>query len=136
LSHRRSFPVSGRSQAAPIRDVNARPRAAAQRSVELPIGAIRETNATMESFVYVIGCADERRYLTYVGWTLDVERRLAQHNAGTGARSTRRRQWGVVHVERFATREDAMSREWHLKRDRRFRKSLTPRADAASHITS
>jgi putative endonuclease len=102
----------------------------AARSIELPHAAIHETNAAMESFVYVIGCAGERRYLTYVGWTLDVERRLAQHNAGTGARSTRGRQWVLLHVERFATREEAMSREWHLKRDRRFRKSLTMTADA------
>ena len=79
----------------------------------------------MESFVYVIGCAGADRYLTYVGWTLDVERRLAQHNAGTGARSTRGRQWVLLHVERFPTRAAAMSREWHLKRDRKFRKSLT-----------
>jgi putative endonuclease len=109
--------------------VNARPRVAAERWIELPHAAIRETNAAMESFVYVIGCADGRRYLTYVGWTLDVERRLAQHNAGTGARSTRGRQWVLLHVERFATREEAMSREWYLKRDRRFRKSLTMPAD-------
>lgn len=82
-------------------------RATARRSArpgELPAGAIHETYAAMESFVYVIGCADERRYLTYVGWTLDVARRLAQHNAGTGARSTRGRQWVLLHVERFATR--------------------------------
>lgn len=85
----------------------------------------------MDSFVYVIGCAGARRTLTYVGWTLDVERRLAQHNAGTGARSTRGRQWLLLHVERFATREEAMSREWHLKRDREFRKSLRDRAEAA-----
>jgi putative endonuclease len=84
----------------------------------------------MESFVYVLGCAGESRCLTYVGWTLDVERRLAQHNAGTGARSTRGRRWVLLHVERFATREEAMSREWHLKRDRKFRKSLA-RAFAA-----
>lgn len=102
--------------------------------IELPARAIHDTNAAMESFVYVIGCADAQRYLTYVGWTLDVERRLAQHNAGTGARSTRGRRWVLLHVERFATREEAMSREWHLKRDRRFRKSLTP--DAKAGITS
>jgi hypothetical protein len=30
-------------------------------------------------------------YRTYVGWTTDLDRRLAQHNAGTGARSTRGR---------------------------------------------
>lgn len=85
----------------------------------------------MESFVYVLGCASGSRYLTYVGWTLDVDRRLARHNAGTGARSTRGRQWVLLHVERFATREEAMSREWHLKRDRKFRKSLVADALAA-----
>jgi putative endonuclease len=98
----------------------------------LPANAIRETNAAMESFVYVIGCADERRYLTYVGWTLDVERRLAQHNAGTGARSTRGRTWTLLHVETFATRNEAMSREWHLKRDRAFRKRLAQGAAASA----
>lgn len=61
---------------------------------------------------------------TYVGWTLDLKRRLAQHNAGTGARSTRGRQWCLLYSESFATRNEAMSREWHLKRDRAFRKEL------------
>lgn len=82
----------------------------------------------MECFVYVLGSASNARYLTYVGWTLDVDRRLAQHNAGTGARSTRGRQWVLLHVERYATRQEAMSREWHLKRDRQFRKSLVQSA--------
>lgn len=76
-------------------------------------------------FVYVLGCVHKGRTTTYVGWTNDVERRLAQHNSGTGARSTRGRTWALLHVETFATRNEAMSREWHLKRDRAFRKRLT-----------
>lgn len=76
------------------------------------------------SFVYVLGCRHNGRTTTYVGWTNDVARRLAQHNAGTGARSTRGRLWVLLHVETFATRNEAMSREWHLKRDRAFRKRL------------
>ena len=82
----------------------------------------------MEGFVYVLGCASERRYLTYVGWTTDVARRLAQHNSGKGARTTRGRSWVLLHSEGFATRTEAMRREWHLKRDRKFRKSLADRA--------
>jgi putative endonuclease len=74
--------------------------------------------------VYVLGSGDGRRYLTYVGWTNDLARRLAQHNSGKGARSTRGRAWVVLHVESFATRQEAMSREWHLKRDRGFRRRL------------
>jgi putative endonuclease len=78
----------------------------------------------MSSFVYVLGCATPGRCLTYVGWTTDVARRLARHNAGTGARTTRGRAWVLLHTEEFETRQEAMSREWHLKRDRKFRKTL------------
>ncbi len=74
--------------------------------------------------VYLLGTPDRNGTRTYVGWTLDLERRLKQHNGGKGARSTRGRTWTVLHVERFATRQEAMSREWHLKRDRPFRKLL------------
>jgi putative endonuclease len=78
----------------------------------------------MEYFVYVLIATDARGYLTYVGWTIDPERRLAAHNAGTGARSTRGRQWALLYVEQLPSRREAMSREWHLKRDRAFRKKL------------
>ncbi|RTL48933.1 MAG: GIY-YIG nuclease family protein [Bradyrhizobiaceae bacterium] len=76
-------------------------------------------------FVYVLGSSHKGRVITYVGWTLDLARRLAQHNSGTGARATRGRAWVLLHSERFTTRNEAMSREWHLKRDRAFRKQLT-----------
>jgi putative endonuclease len=75
-------------------------------------------------FVYILGTSTPRGPISYVGWTLDLERRLAQHNAGKGARTTRGRVWSLLHSESFETREDAMSREWHLKRDRKFRKEL------------
>ena len=78
----------------------------------------------MPAFVYVLGCRAKGRRLTYVGWTIDVDRRLARHNGGTGARFTRGHVWVLLHTERFRTRRQAMSREWHLKRDRKFRKKL------------
>jgi putative endonuclease len=78
----------------------------------------------MDTYVYVLGTRTKTRYLTYVGWTDDVARRLAKHNTGKGARTTRGRVWVLLHQERFATRREAMSREWHLKRDRAFRKEL------------
>ncbi|HEY4981936.1 MAG TPA: GIY-YIG nuclease family protein [Pseudolabrys sp.] len=78
----------------------------------------------MDCYVYVLGTFANNRHLTYVGWTNDVARRLAQHNAGKGARTTRGRVWMLLHSEWFPTRREAMSREWHLKRDRKFRKML------------
>jgi len=79
----------------------------------------------MDCFVYVLGCRHKGRTLTYVGWTNDVPRRLAQHNAGKGARTTRGRVWVLLHSESFTTKREAMSREWHLKRERAFRKKLS-----------
>lgn len=79
----------------------------------------------MTAYVYVLGCHTPSGYRTYVGWTLDLERRLTEHNGGrAGAKSTRGRVWKIIHSERLETRQEAMSREWHLKRDRRLRREL------------
>jgi putative endonuclease len=75
-------------------------------------------------FVYVLGCSDRHGIRTYVGWTNDMAGRLRRHNAGKGARSTRGREWLVLYAERLPSKQEAMSREYYLKRDRRFRKKL------------
>ena len=80
----------------------------------------------MPSFVYVLAARNPGgRIVTYVGWTLDLERRLAEHNQGAkGARSTRGRLWALIYAEKHRTRRKAMSREAILKRDRAFRALL------------
>jgi putative endonuclease len=78
----------------------------------------------MNCYVYILASTDSRPHRTYVGWTLDLERRLAQHNAGSGAKSTRGRTWILLYAEKHDARSAAMSREWYLKRDRQFRKRL------------
>lgn len=78
----------------------------------------------MQFFVYMLGCADDDGVRTYVGWTTEPERRLGEHNAGTGARSTRGRAWALIHLEELPSKREAMRREWHLKRDRRTRRRL------------
>ncbi len=78
----------------------------------------------MACFVYILGSEGKGGLRTYVGWTTDLESRLSEHNAGSGAKSTRGRRWVLLYAERYRTRGQAMSREWHLKRDRKLRKSL------------
>ena len=66
------------------------------------------------NFCYILRCADGT---LYTGWTNDLARRLAAHNAGRGGKYTRaRRPVELVYSEAFHTKEEAMSREWHLKR--------------------
>jgi putative endonuclease len=83
-----------------------------------------KTNVKL-SFVYVLGCSDRHGVRTYVGWTHDVAKRLARHNAGKGARSTRGRAWQLLYVEYFASRNEAMRREYFLKRARNLRRKLS-----------
>jgi len=78
----------------------------------------------MACFVYVLGSRAGPDRRTYVGWTTGLEARLKAHNEGLGAKSTRGRQWVLLYAERYRNRGEAMSREWHLKRDRAFRRSL------------
>ena len=76
-------------------------------------------------FGYVIGSRSNKSKLqTYVGWTTDLQRRIAEHNSGVGARSTRGRKWHLLYAELYITRREAMSREWHLKRDKKMREKL------------
>ena len=91
---------------------------------------LKKAKPPSDCFVYVLGHCGKTangkpRHITYVGWTNDVDARLAKHNSGKGARSTRGRAWVLLYSEKCASRRHAMSREWHLKRDRAFRKELT-----------
>ncbi len=69
---------------------------------------------------YVLRCADGS---LYTGWTNNLEKRLAAHNAGRGGKYTRsRRPVELVYWEECGSREAAMSREWHIKRFSRAQK--------------
>ncbi len=52
----------------------------------------------------------------YTGWTNDIEKRLAAHNAGTASKCTRsQRPVELVWLCESDTKEEAMSLEWHIK---------------------
>ena len=85
---------------------------------------IHNFRRAMPCYVYILGADSKSGRRTYVGWTTDLERRLQEHNSGTGARSTRGYHWSMLYAESYLSRNEAMSREWWLKRDRVLRKSI------------
>ena len=79
--------------------------------------------------VYVVECSDGTYY---TGYTTDVERRVAEHNAGDGAKYTRgRRPVTLVHVEAFGSQSRAMQREYEIKQLSRPAKERIVHDDAA-----
>jgi len=85
-------------------------------------------------YVYVLSCADDT---LYTGYTTHVERRVAEHDAGEGAKYTRgRTPVELVHVESFENQSAAMSREHEVKqlsraeKERLVESSETPELDS------
>ena len=77
---------------------------------------------TVRWWVYLVRCADGS---LYTGITLDVARRVAQHNAGRASKYTRsRRPVELVYRERQPDRGAALRREAAIK-------ALTRRAKEA-----
>jgi len=69
--------------------------------------------STVTHYAYVVECADDT---FYTGYTTDVERRVAEHDAGEGAKYTRgRTPVELVHAESFDSKSAAMSREHEIK---------------------
>lgn len=63
--------------------------------------------------MYLLECADGS---LYCGWTNHLEERVQAHNAGRGAKYTKsRRPVSLVYYEEFATKQEAMQREWAIK---------------------
>ena len=80
----------------------------------------------MGNYTYLLQCADGT---LYCGWTNNLEKRLAAHNAGTAARYTAsRRPVKLVYYETFETKGEAMSREARIKRMSREKKLALARS--------
>lgn len=74
------------------------------------------------NYTYIVKCSDDTYY---TGWTNNLEKRLIAHNSGNGAKYTRcRRPVELVYYECFQTKEEAMSREYHLKKMTRQQKQM------------
>ena len=64
-------------------------------------------------YVYLLRCGDGT---LYAGYTNDLQRRLAVHNAGKGAKYTRRRlPVELVYWESFSNKSSALKREYAIK---------------------
>ena len=70
--------------------------------------------------VYILQCGDNT---LYTGYTNDLKNRFKMHQEGNGAKYTRGRgPFQIVYEEKFATKEEAMRREYEIKQLSRVHK--------------
>lgn len=73
-----------------------------------------------ENYTYMVECKDGSYY---TGWTNHLEKRIQDHNNGKGAKYTKaKRPVTLVYYETFATKEEAMKREYAIKQMNRKEK--------------
>ncbi len=66
------------------------------------------------NYVYIIRCNDSS---LYTGWTNNLKKRFEDHSKGKGAKYTRGRgPLKLVYFEKFDTKEEAMKREYAIKK--------------------
>ena len=71
-------------------------------------------------YVYILKCSDNT---LYTGWTTNVEKRVATHNSGRGAKYTRaRRPVELVYSEEYGDKIEAQHREREIKKLTRMQK--------------
>ena len=67
---------------------------------------------------------DRTKSKTYVGFTINLTERLKKHNSNKGAKSTKGYKWIVIYKKRFINKNEALSYEYSLKKNRKLRASL------------
>ncbi len=75
-------------------------------------------------YVYLIANFNNKKIITYVGWTNNLKKRLQLHNSGKGAKFTRGRKWILIFKKKLVSKKKAMQFEYKLKKDRKTRKVI------------
>ena len=78
----------------------------------------------MNFYVYLIITKRLNRYITYVGYTNNIDKRINLHNSSKGAKFTKGRKWSLIFQKKFPTKSIAMKEEYKLKKNYKLRKYL------------
>ena len=56
-------------------------------------------------YVYLIANFNNKKIITYVGWTNNLKKRIQLHNSGKGAKFTRGRKWILIFKKKMLSKK-------------------------------
>ena len=77
----------------------------------------------MNFYVYMLKSKSVKP-VTYVGYTNNIKKRINLHNSGKGAKFTRGRKWILIYKEKFKSKNEAISREYYIKKNKTLRNKI------------
>ena len=78
----------------------------------------------MKHIVYLIITKKNNKLTSYVGYTINLNKRLRLHNQGKGAKFTKGFKWEVIYQKSYKNKSKALIEEYKLKNDKNKRKLI------------
>ena len=78
----------------------------------------------MYYYVYLIVTKINDKYISYVGYTSNLKKRVNAHNTSKGAKFTRGKKWLLLFRRRYNSKSKAMKAENKLKKNNKLRKLI------------
>ena len=78
----------------------------------------------MKFFVYLIKSKVKNKTISYVGYTINIKKRILKHNTNKGAKFTKGKKWKLVYFKEYNTKIQAMKEEYKLKKNYKLRSIL------------
>jgi putative endonuclease len=64
------------------------------------------------------------KFISYVGYTNDLKKRLSLHNSSKGAKFTKGKKWVIIYQKKYISKSKALKDEYKLKKDYKFRNKI------------
>ena len=78
----------------------------------------------MPYFVYMLLSKHKDKFISYVGYTNNLKKRLFLHNSSKGAKFTKGKKWVIIYNQKYLNKSDALKDEYKLKKDYKLRSKI------------
>tara|TARA_Y100000768_G_C23365122_1_gene401560 strand:+ start:30 stop:287 length:258 start_codon:yes stop_codon:yes gene_type:complete len=75
-------------------------------------------------YVYLILSKKLNKYISYVGYTNNINKRILLHNSSKGAKFTKGNKWKLIYVRKYHDKSTAMREEYKLKKNYLLRNKI------------
>jgi len=78
----------------------------------------------MHYFVYMLLTKHKDKFISYVGYTNNLKKRLYLHNTSKGAKFTKGKIWEIIYKKKYFNKKEALKDEYKLKKDYKLRNKI------------
>ena len=78
----------------------------------------------MRYFIYLLISVSKKKVISYVGYTVDIKKRLQLHNTSKGAKFTKGRKWLLIYKKEYKSKSEALKQEYKLKKNYKKRNDI------------